>query len=378
MEIRLGEQIRALRKEAGLTQEQLAEALGVSVSAVHKWESGKANPELEMLVEIAAFFETSVDVLLAYRWQSGGTSDAVERVRQLILEKHFEDAVAESERAMKKFPNNFEVVHQGAMAYLEWSHTFDMNGGIKEWQKKAHTRGEEVFKHALELLPQNKDPEISRVSLSRQFAEFHEFCMYIYRAIDVLKETNVCGINNALIGHMYVSYIHEPEKAEEYLSKAYTAVLRDMDMVIIAFAEILAHRGDYENALACVEWSRGLVKGIQPEGNVTDLDRYDIFLDMSCANICCEAGDAENAKRYLKRMLKNAIRFDSVAAHDVKLPMVNTLMYIKDRQHYANVWIGKPVMEWVMQADLCTDEIRPGFKAIWEEAKAEVLGIENK
>ena len=141
MEIRLGEQIRGLRKEAGLTQEQLAEALGVSVSAVHKWESGKANPELEMLVSIAAFFEVSVDVLLAYRWKSGGIEDTAERVRQLILEKHFEDAVAEAEKAMKKFPNNFEIVHQGAMAYLEWSHTFDMNGGAKDWQIKAHTRG---------------------------------------------------------------------------------------------------------------------------------------------------------------------------------------------------------------------------------------------
>lgn len=37
MEIRLGESIRKLRKEAGFTQEQLSEALGVSVSAVHKW-----------------------------------------------------------------------------------------------------------------------------------------------------------------------------------------------------------------------------------------------------------------------------------------------------------------------------------------------------
>ena len=48
MEIRLGENIRKLRKEAGFTQEQIAEALGVSVSAVHKWESGKAIPELEI------------------------------------------------------------------------------------------------------------------------------------------------------------------------------------------------------------------------------------------------------------------------------------------------------------------------------------------
>ena len=69
MEIRLGDSIRKLRKESGLTQEQLAEALGVSVSAVHKWESGKATPELEMLVDIAEFFETSVDAMLNYGWQ---------------------------------------------------------------------------------------------------------------------------------------------------------------------------------------------------------------------------------------------------------------------------------------------------------------------
>ena len=40
MEIRVGERIRDLRKKAGLTQEQLAETLGVTAGAVYKWESG--------------------------------------------------------------------------------------------------------------------------------------------------------------------------------------------------------------------------------------------------------------------------------------------------------------------------------------------------
>lgn len=372
MKFQLGEQIRRLRKEAGLTQEQLAESLGVSVSAVHKWESSKANPELEMLVDIAEFFETSVDVLLAYRWQNNSIQEMVERVQQLIQDKDYANAVAEAEKAMKKFPNNFEIIYQGAIAYLEWSHTFDMNGGTKDWQEKAHTRGEEVFKHALELLPQNKAPEISRVSLSRQFAEFHEFCMYIYRAIEVLKESNICGINNAIIGRLYVSYIHEPDKAEEYLAKAYTSVLRDMDMVIVGFAEILGGRKDYKRALACVEWSRSVIQGIQPEGDITELDRHHIFLDVSCARICCLAGNFDDTKRYLKRALETAIRFDAVAPQDVHQAAINTLMHINDRQHYANVWIGKPVMEWVKQLDSVTDEDWPGFKAIWEEVKAEI------
>lgn len=373
MKIKLAENIRAFRKERKMTQEQLAEALGVTVGAVHKWEKDLSTPDLSLIFAMADLFVTSTDVLLGYEWRNGNAGDSVEQIQQLIQEKEYEDAVAEAEKAMKKFPNNFEIVYQSAMAYLEWSHTFDMNGGRKDWQEKAHTRGEEVFKHALELLPQNKDQEISQVSLSRKFAEFHEFCMYTYRAIDVLKESNVCGINNAIIGRLYVSYTHEPAKAEEYLSKAYTTVLRDMDLVILGFAEIFAGRDDYKNALACVEWSRKVLQGIQPEGDITELDRYNIFLDMSCSHICCAAGDVDNTKRYMKRALEKAIRFDATAPEDIKLPVINSLMHIQEQPHYANVWIGKPVMEWVRQEDLCTDEDRPGFKAIWDEVKEEVL-----
>ena len=49
MQIRLSENIRALRRRHGLTQEQLAEALGVSRQTVSKWENGTATPELEKL-----------------------------------------------------------------------------------------------------------------------------------------------------------------------------------------------------------------------------------------------------------------------------------------------------------------------------------------
>lgn len=64
MKLKLSENIRVYRKQRKLTQEKLAEALGVTVGAVYKWESGLSQPELSMIVELADFFDISVDVLL--------------------------------------------------------------------------------------------------------------------------------------------------------------------------------------------------------------------------------------------------------------------------------------------------------------------------
>ena len=57
--------LKELRRQKGLTQEQLAEALYVSRTAVSKWESGKGYPGIESLKAIAAFFSVTVDDLLS-------------------------------------------------------------------------------------------------------------------------------------------------------------------------------------------------------------------------------------------------------------------------------------------------------------------------
>ena len=60
----LAEKLYELRKKNGLSQEQLAERLGVSRQAVSKWESGKAVPESDTLVLISDVFHVTLDYLL--------------------------------------------------------------------------------------------------------------------------------------------------------------------------------------------------------------------------------------------------------------------------------------------------------------------------
>ena len=56
MDLTLSDNIRSLRKQRKMTQEQLAEVLGVTTGAVYKWESGLSIPELEIIVSMADFF----------------------------------------------------------------------------------------------------------------------------------------------------------------------------------------------------------------------------------------------------------------------------------------------------------------------------------
>ena len=60
----LSEKLYELRKKGGLSQEQLAERLGVSRQAVSKWESGKAVPESDTLISISEYFNVSLDYLM--------------------------------------------------------------------------------------------------------------------------------------------------------------------------------------------------------------------------------------------------------------------------------------------------------------------------
>lgn len=60
----LAQRIQHLRKEKGLSQEELAEALGVSRQAVSKWESAQSTPDVEKIVAMSRYFAVTTDYLL--------------------------------------------------------------------------------------------------------------------------------------------------------------------------------------------------------------------------------------------------------------------------------------------------------------------------
>ncbi len=69
------ENFRIFRKRSGLTQEEVAEKLGVSRQALAKWERGETSPDVEFCIRLAGLYGTSVDALLSSDHVSDNEND---------------------------------------------------------------------------------------------------------------------------------------------------------------------------------------------------------------------------------------------------------------------------------------------------------------
>lgn len=77
MKLYIGDNLKKLREEKKVTQDALAEYLGVTYQAVSRWENGIAYPDIELLPEIARFFEVSLEELMGCENREKAAEEAV-------------------------------------------------------------------------------------------------------------------------------------------------------------------------------------------------------------------------------------------------------------------------------------------------------------
>ena len=107
MNIRLGEKIRTLRKSKNISQEVLANYLGVSFQAVSKWEKGETLPDVTLIPAIACFFEVSTDELFDFNRLE--TEEKVLKLCGEIAQWRYErpeEAKTAYRDLLKQFPGN--------------------------------------------------------------------------------------------------------------------------------------------------------------------------------------------------------------------------------------------------------------------------------
>ncbi len=357
MKVRLSENIKKFRRERKMTQEQLAEAMGVSVSAVYKWESNQSTPEIGLILEMADLFHTSTDVLLGYEWRTGGAASVLERIVTLTKAKEYGEAITEAEKALKSYPNSFDIVYRCALTYLEL-------GGDGE-HPDANRRAIELMDHACELIAQNRDDSVSEVSIRTRTAKAHLLLGHTETALRILKKYNVCGINNALIGMVLGDCLHDADGAEKYLGRAFAAFAEDISNIMIGFANVYFQRKDYDTAIDCLQWLRVVLRGIQPEDKLTWFDRYECILLETVAECRCFKGEFEAARRILIEAVRKAARFDGAAPGEITDAAFFVELGLERQPTYGEY--GKTAMDGLRQRIEMESGVVPGLARLWLE-----------
>jgi transcriptional regulator with XRE-family HTH domain len=114
----IGNKISQLRRDKGVTQEQLAGFTGVSVAAVSKWETDNSYPDITLLPLIAEFFEVSIDALLDYDLTNEKLKMLKDSNNRYVKSGDYEAGIPLYEEAIVKYPNDFDIVyHYGNLLF---------------------------------------------------------------------------------------------------------------------------------------------------------------------------------------------------------------------------------------------------------------------
>ena len=120
MAMKIGEKIKALRKEKNISQESLAKVLGVTFQAVSKWETNTTAPDVSLIPPIASFFGVSIDELFDYNvFENEKKIDSIchEAARYRLDDPiHAEEILREG---LKQFPSNETMLT--VLVYVLWN-----------------------------------------------------------------------------------------------------------------------------------------------------------------------------------------------------------------------------------------------------------------
>lgn len=184
MTIVLGENIRKMRTERGITQEQLAEALEVSPQAVSRWENEANCPDIALLPVIAGYFDVTVDELLGA--DTARREEEIQRVQDQSKKlrhegKAYEDMCFLREK-VKEYPNSHVLPYELSLSvfiyYFSGYRSFD-----EEQKRKAAEEIAELCKKAIRY---SKDESFS-IRCKRQMALAYSYVGEKERAREIVE-----------------------------------------------------------------------------------------------------------------------------------------------------------------------------------------------
>ncbi len=353
MDTKLSENIRRYRKERSLTQGQLAEMLGVTVGAVYKWEAGLSIPELAMVIEIADFFNTSVDALLGHEMMDNGLSSTLERLKFCIDVKE-RAGIQEAENALKRYPNIFWVVFLSAQLFYIV--------GSNENDKELLVRSLELFRKSCTLISEVNSPKINEMTISGDIALVYVAMGENEKAVEVMQKNNIGGMYDHYIGQRLV-WCNRFDEAEDYLSHGFLKGISSLLNTLFGYTFLYICKNEYDRAEEVLSLANKLVSELCASDEETPnyFDRLTGIALMLQSYVKFRQGKTEEAHSLLILARDTAARFD--AAPNYSIGSIPFLSGIKNEK--MDDILGKTAAESL--ENCCKEMNDHGFDELWKK-----------
>lgn len=352
MKEKLPENIRALRKNAGMRQEELAEALGVSVGAVSKWERGAAAPDLRYMIALAQVFGVSTDALLGFELENTAQNACVDQILALLKAHNAAESLTAADEALRRYPNSFQIVHTGALAYR-------LVGGERK-DKPLLKKAIALYERALLLLPNSGEKQITAFSLRNDIAYCYLSMRENERAIQILEGNNPAGVNDAIIGLTRAKMPSGATAALTNLSDAFARQIASMFQILQGFSLAFRATGRTKEACEAMDWLITLLHSLGAQNEqVSTIDKMESGCRAFHADLLWKSGQKDEALSELRLAREAAERFDKAPNYDLHI-----IRFCSDASQGSMVYddMGKSAKE-AAQAALSSAELLK----IWEE-----------
>lgn len=296
--IKIGENIKLLRRKKNITQEQLASIIGVSIPAVSKWEKGVSFPDITYLPVLANYFEVNIDDLLNYRKEldENDIAKIIKECEELISINSIEESIKLCESYMKNYPSNYKLK-------FKLTHIYSL-AMIKETDLNKEDITNRIIEILEDIVDNTNDIELKEYSLM-QLSSNYMIVDKNDKAEEVLKKIYKPNCNpDVMLPLIYMQQdkINEARKLmQQNLNTSIGEAITSCMGLAISY---YSYKDDMdENSIDYSKASMYYQLAIDIDKLVYDGNQMGSFLNSNLAHINLKKGDIKASLMYLNRLV---------------------------------------------------------------------------
>lgn len=359
--MKLSENIRALRRERHLTQEQLAEVMGVSTAAVSKWESGVSTPELPMLTSLADYFEVSIDLLIGFEVRSHREDEELRRITALSRQHRDQEALDAANALLRRYPNSFESVVAAMKAHFFL--------GLQRSDESLLRQALALVDRALPMLRHTENPSVTQQDLLLTKGQLYACLQDYEQAIVCYQRSDFRKCNSALLGSCRVS-LKQYDQAMPLLSAGFLDSISQVFDTVLGMATCLSALHRHGEAEAILRWMLNALIGLET-GPSSYVWRMRAILHLGLAEVLWDQDRRPESEAAIRQAADCALRFDR--APDLSL---NSLRFCYCKEYILADSLGASTLDGLIRTldeEENHDHYRP-LRDILEQAKEDAHG----